>query len=224
MRDWIRSPPTISSPSTISGRGPTRSVNRPDSGAMKMITPSGRNGPGLKRRVVQDVLHVERQEEELGEHREVIMNATMFTPPRSANEKSEVEHRRADTELDHDEADQRDDRDDEQAQDPRRAPMPAVALHEREHKRRQPNGQRHDAGDVDATARRLVARLARGEQGHRRRPGRDRRVDEEDRAPAHVLDQQPSRRADRERQRADSGPCADGRAPLFGGERLGDDR
>ena len=38
MNDWMKiAPATITSPSVISGRGPTRSVSRPDSGAMTMM-------------------------------------------------------------------------------------------------------------------------------------------------------------------------------------------
>ena len=59
-------------PTAIGIRAPIRSVSRPASGAIAtIIRVAGRNRtPACERRVAEDVLHVEGQEEELGHHRE----------------------------------------------------------------------------------------------------------------------------------------------------------
>ena len=65
----------------------------------------------------------------------------------------------------------------------------------------------------------------RREQADDHRDHCDRRVDEEDRAPAHVLcEEAADHRSDRKRQCADSGPSANRGTTLMRRERLGDDR
>ena len=121
---------------------------------------------------------------------------------------------------------ERDDRDREQPDDPRRAPVPAVALDERQHERRQADRERRDArrsrrscrpsrratsrvaNSVTATATTaiggLMKKIARQLTCSVRKP--------------------PTHGPDRERQRADPGPRADRHAALLGRERLRDDR
>ncbi len=182
---------------------------------------------GLQRRVAEDVLHVEREEEEDGEHPE----ARSRTRPRSRRRTSAswkklkstigARERRSMTAKAARPTTATTNRPMIRA----RAPAPRVGLDQREHERGQADRQRRDAGEVDLARRRLVARLVRGEQRHDDRDDRDRDVDEEDRAPADVLGQPAAeQRAERERDRRHARPGADRLAALGGRERVGDDR
>src|SRR3954454_22498319 len=113
----------------------------------------------------------------------------------------------------------------EQRDDRRRAPAPRVALDEGEHERPEADGDRQDAGDVDLVRRGLVARLARGGDGHEHRHYGHGDVEEEDRLPGDVLDEEAADDgADREGHGADAGPRADRLAALLRREGVGDDR
>ena len=181
---------------------------------------------GLKRGEAQDVLHVQGQREEVGEHHEGDDESDdVGAEVRARAEEAEVDDRRATARLDHQERRQRREREREQADHARGAPAPRVALHERDHERGEAQRERRHARDVDLADGRLIARLARGEQRHRDRPDRDGDVEDEDRLPAHFLHEQPAHdRPDRERHRRDPRPRADRAPALVRVERVRDDR
>ena len=99
------------------------------------------------------------------------MNATMLAP-RNVRERKKPKSTIGDglAALDGRERAQRADRDREQRELARGAPVPFVALHERQHERRQADRQRQHAGHVHALGDGLVARLAHREQRHDRPP------------------------------------------------------
>ena len=182
--------------------------------------------PRLQRGEVKDVLHVQRQREEGGEHHEGHDERDDVGAEVGARaEEAELHHRRAPARLDHHERGQRQQCNREQRDHPGGAPAPRVALHEREHERRKPEREACDSGNVDLPDRGLVARLARGEQRHPDRCDRDGDVEDEDRLPADVLDEQAAQdRPDRQRHGRHPGPRADRTATLVHVERVGDDR
>ena len=101
--------PTSVIPPPISQREPTRSDSRPAIGAMRMISVTiGRNDRSrLRRRVAEDVLDVERDEEEDAEHRERDEHRhDVRAGERADLEEREVEHRQPLPLLDHDERDE----------------------------------------------------------------------------------------------------------------------
>ena len=171
---------------------------------------------GLKRRVALDVLHVEGQEEEHRQHREAHDEGHEVGPDERARaEEAEVDHRLEHAALHDREGDQADGRDGEQPDDPGRAPAPGVALDEGEDEGREADGDGGHAGEVDVVRRALVARLARGGEGDDDGHDGHRDVEEEDRLPGDVLDQEAAdHRADGEGQGADAGPRADRLAAL----------
>ena len=183
-RRWIR-------PETISGRGPIRSVSRPAIGRDEHDHDRGGQEAhaGLERRVAEDVLHVEGDEEEHREHRERDDEGDdVRAQERPRAEEGEVDHRHARAPLDDHEGDEGHDRQGEQRQDPRPSPSPTrCPRRARARARSGPTVSVDDAGDVDALLDRLVARLARGEQRHHDGADGDRQVEEEDGAPADVL-------------------------------------
>ena len=202
-------------------RAPIRSVRRPASGAVTMITTvEGRKRiAGLERRVAEDVLHVERHEEEHREHRERDDERDRRWRPgtcgcgRSAN--STIGKRHAP--LDEDEGDEPERRDSASRRDDRgRAPAPGVALDQRQHERAEADGERARRRRSRPCAATVGSRDSRGrEQRDDDRGGGDREVEEEDRAPAHLLGEEAAdHRADRERERGDAGPGADRLAAL----------
>ena len=96
-------PPTISSPATISGRGPIRSASRPAIGPATMITSvAGRKRtPASSGRVAEDVLHVEGEEEERRQHAERDHERDDVRPEELLGaQRLEVDHRRGGAPLD----------------------------------------------------------------------------------------------------------------------------
>ena len=177
----------------------------------------------LERAVAEDVLHVERHEEERREHRERHGERDeRRAEERGRAEEREVDHRRADPALDDREADEAEDGEHEQHDDPRRAPAPGVALDEREHERREADGQRRDAREVDGARHRLVARGRRREQRGRRAQTiatgtLTKKIDCHDTCSTR---KPPRQRPDRQRERRDAGPGPDRLAALLRRERV----
>ena len=182
---------------------------------------------GLQRRVALDVLQVQGEEEEHRQHREGDDEGDeVRAQERPRAEEREVDHRLGAAALDEHEA--------------RRAPTAATARRARMRPEPQPqalpstsastsadeaDGDRGHAAVVDDVRRALVARLVRGPQRHHDGRGGDGQVEEEDRLPGDVLDQEAADdRADGERERAHAGPGPDRLAALRGRERVGDDR
>ena len=181
----------------------------------------------FQRRVAEDVLHVEGEEEEDAHHREADDQGDDHGAEEVAvGEQLELDHRRLDPVLDR--------RRRPAAPVPRSAsraitsgdPQPQLLPSTSDKdQRREAGGEDGDAGVVDVTADRGVARLADREQGRQHGADRDRDVEVEDRPPADVLGEEAAEhRPDRQRQRRDAGPGAHRLAALVGGEGIGDDR
>jgi hypothetical protein len=101
-------------------------------------------------RVAEDVLHVERHEEEHRQHRERDHERdSVGAEELAALEEAELDHREPDSPLRDGECERAGGRDRKQTDDPPRAPAPVVALDEREHERANPDRETGDAGVVD---------------------------------------------------------------------------
>ena len=122
----------------------------------------GRNDRArLRRRVAEDVLDVERDEEEDAEHRERDEHRhEVRARERADPEEREVEHRQPLPLLEHDERDEKDGRGGEEAEDLGRAPAVAVPLDQRVAEREEEADRGDETGKVDALLVRGVARLA----------------------------------------------------------------
>ena len=178
--------------------------------------------PAFVARVVKDVLHVERDEEEDAEHRERDEHRHDVRAGEGADpEERQVEHRQALPAA--------------RARRTRRAgrlraakrprisgdvqPWP-VPLDERITEREEEPDRGDKAREVDALLGRGVARLADHELRDDDRERADRDVDEEDPVPVDVLrDQATAERPDRQRQRRDAGPDPDRRSALLAAGR-----
>ena len=156
--------------------------------------------PGLQRRVAEDVLHVEGEEEEDSEHREGDDQGDDDGAEEVAiGEEAELDHRHLDP----------------AARPRRRRPGRATAPIEQARRSRvepqpqllpstrarisavRPPVSVDDTGVVDLAPDRGVARLAHREQRRRHGPDRDRDVEVEDRPPADVLGEEAAERPGR---------------------------
>jgi hypothetical protein len=104
------------------------------------------------------VLHVQRHEEEHGEHRERDDEGDdVGSEERSGAEVGELDHGRACAQLDERKRGKRGDRGHEEHDDPARAPAPGVAFDQGEDERAQAAREEQDSGDVHARLDRFVA-------------------------------------------------------------------
>ncbi len=175
--------------------------------------------------VAQNVLEVERQEEELSEHSgRDRKGSDLRTGERRHLEKPDVEHRRLPPQLDHAEGDEQHGRGDEEADDAPARPAPVAAAKEAEHEREQAARECDEAGHVEAAGF-LVARLVQDAQTGRDAGDPDREVDEEDPTPADVGRERASdERPDRDGSTDRRAPDPERGAPLAAVELLRDDR
>ncbi len=103
-------------------------------------------------------------------------------------------------------------------------PAPVVRADQREDDGEQPRREGREAREVELGRRGLVARLVSRPAGDRDARGADRQVDPEDQPPIDVDQHAPDERPDRERERRDRRPDAEGLALLLDRERVADDR
>ena len=208
-------------PPVISQREPMRSESFPAMGATRMInTVIGRNAaPGLDRREAEDVLHVQRDEEEDAEHRQADhQDHDVRAGEGAVPEQRQVQHRHALTELEERRRSEQHGRRDERPDDPCRRPAVGVRLDQpvREREETEPRGDQ--AREVEPLLLRHVARLVDQQVARRDPEHADRDVDEEDPAPAEVLREETAdERADRQRERGDARPDPDRHPALRAG-------
>ena len=182
----------------------------------------------LHGRQAEDLLQVEREEEPHREHR----GAHQADDDVGAGERARAEDRHRDERhlrpalLDRDEQEEQRDPDADAGDDLRRAEPVALDVHDAEHERDLPGGERDGSGDVEVPLREVAAALDDVADGERDQHGADRHVDEQDPAPAQRLGEHAAeQRARRSAAGGDGAPDAQ-RAVALGpfGEGRRDDR
>ena len=153
----------------------------------------GERDAALHRRVVEDVLQVERQDEELRErHRTDDRHRAVRRRQRPRAEDPHRQQRGRRAQLDQDERGHESSGRRQQAQGPIRAPAVGRRARHRVDEQHQPGRDRQRAGDIEVAVGQVRAALT--EQHRRQNDGRDadRNVDEEDPGPAQVRREQPA--------------------------------
>ncbi len=135
------------------------------------------------------------------------------------------DHRRSHARLDHDEGAKRRRAEAQEREGARRADAGGPGFDERVDEETEPERRQRRAGQIEASRRLRIARLADPARRQHDDQRRDRDVEEEDPAPGGVRGDPAARhRPDRRRDGAPGRPGADGGAALFGGKTGADER